>query len=76
MHTVALFFVLKLGHLRGYCLYVFRCIVGQTITSEVFLYLTLRDFSEDFVGAAYAIVIDNGIMIILIQKVVVVVLRG
>ena len=55
---------------------VFRGIVGQTIATEVFLYLTLSDFSEDFVGAAYAIVIHNGIVVILVKKVVAAVLRG
>ena len=76
--AVALLFLLlflKLRHLGGNILH-FRCgIVGQTVASEGVLDLLLIELAEDFVCAAYTVVVDYGIVVVLVEEVIATVLR-
>ncbi len=66
---------LKLRHLGGNLFHLCRGIVGQAVANEGGLHLLLADFSENFVCAANARIIEHGIVIVFGEKVIATVLR-
>ncbi len=68
--ALLLLFVLKLGHLGGYCLHIFRRIVRKTITSKVFLYLAFANFTKYLVGSTDGRVINHSIVLVFVKQVI------
>lgn len=62
--------LLELRHLSDNLFHICCGIVGQTIASEGFLYLTLADFAEGLIGVTHVGVVDNCVVVVLVEKVI------